>query len=97
MTVEALLALVQKCGAEAFARGDRLVLRPKSKLTDAIIETARDHKIEILEYLNRGIGSARPPAPHRRCPSCGGGLQPDDPDGEPCFTCAWPGAPGKIQ
>ena len=95
MTVEALLALVHDRGAEAFIRGDRLVLRPKSRLTTEIIDLLKSHKTELVRYLNNGIGMARPPEPHRRCPSCGGGLQPDDDDLELCFTCRW-GAPGTI-
>ena len=25
----------------------------------------------------------------RPCPGCGGGLQPDEGDGELCFSCSW--------
>jgi len=35
------------------------------------------------------IGTARPPEPHRRCPSCRGGLQPGDADNAICSTCQW--------
>jgi hypothetical protein len=36
------------------------------------------------------IGTARPPERHRRCPSCDAGLQPNDDDRAPCFTCRAP-------
>ncbi len=53
---------------------------------------------ELLEEPRReelaGAGAWQPPgaiAPPRQCPSCGGGLQPADPDDSRCFTCRWPG------
>lgn len=35
------------------------------------------------------VGSARPPAPNRRCPGCGCGLQAEDHDLSLCGTCRW--------
>lgn len=37
-----------------------------------------------------GVGSWEPPGRIiRSCPGCGGGLQPNEPEGEPCGTCRW--------
>ena len=89
MSAADLLREVQAQGVTAFVRGDRLVLEPASKLAPGMIETLREHKAEILEYLGSGIGTARPPEPHRRCPSCRGGLQPADEDRAFCGSCRW--------
>lgn len=47
-----------------------------------------------------GVGSYSPPSDMRHCWCCGGGLQPDDEDGDACGTCRWSLdhlAPGMIQ
>lgn len=102
MSVAELLELVRVRGVEAFVRGDRLVLRPASKLSPEILETLRMHKAELLTHLRRSsasrVGPWQPPgAVTRTCPSCGGGLQPHDVDNEPCFTCMWVGMSRTVQ
>ena len=79
-----------------FIRGDLIILRPKSKLTDAIIDQVRDHKPELLTILcsepidGDGCGPWQPRGNPRRCPRCKHGLQPSDADGATCFSCNVP-------
>ena len=104
MTAADLLEEVRLLGADVYAEGDRLVLRPASRLSPEFVETLRAHKPELLAALRAEqqpaggrIGPWQPPgAMSRQCPSCGGGLQPSDQDGERCFTCSWPGASRRV-
>ncbi len=94
-----LLEQVRSQGVEVYSLGDRFRLRPAYRLTPELIETLRAHKAEVLEALRAeqqaGLERVEPWQPPGgttdRCPSCGGGLQPNDADGAPCFTCQWPG------
>ena len=95
MTAAAILAETERRGIKLRTDGTLLYFRPKQAVDDELLELLRDNKAAILEHLGRGC--ARPPAPHRRCPSCGGGLQRGDADGSRCFTCRWPGASGTVQ
>ena len=96
MTVAQVIDVARAAGVRIEPNGDRLKLRAPEKPPDEILELLRENKPAILEHLRRGIGPARPPEPNRCCPSCSGGLQPDDPDGGPCFTCRWSGASRRI-
>lgn len=98
MSSAELLAIVRACGAEAFVREGNVILRPASVLEPGLIDELRRHKAELLAHLQRAdyeyreeqaIGPCRPPGLHRRCLSCNGGLQRDDPDFGRCSTCAW--------
>ncbi len=104
MTATALLEEIRLLGVDVQVNGDRLRLRPACRLTPEFVEKLRACKPELLAVLRREerhdserVGPWQPPGNPRRCPSCGGGLQPNDPDNEPCFTCAWPGIPRRIQ
>ena len=89
MTAAAVLAECDRLGVVLRADGDLIRFRPRSAVDDDLLAAIRERKPELLEYLSTGIGVARPPAPHRRCPSCGGGLQPGDDDLGLCGTCLW--------
>ena len=95
MTATALLEQVHALGVDVCVVGDRLRLRPASRLSPELIATLRAHKAELLAALrperqheDNRVGAWQPPgAITRRCPSCGSGLQPDDADGAMCSTC----------
>lgn len=104
MNAAELLELVRLRGVVAWAEGDRLVLRPASRLSPELIETLRSHKPELLAALRaeqqpaaERVGPWQPPGTDRRCLSCGAGLQPGDTDDGVSFTCRWPGMPTRIQ
>lgn len=97
MTATALLKQVRFVGVEVHAVGNRLRLRPASQLSPKLIDALRAHKPEVLAALRAEqrhesgrVGPWQPAgATARCCPSCGGGLQRDDADNSPCFTCRW--------
>ena len=104
MTATALLEQVRLLGADVYTEGDRLVLRPASRLSPELIETLRAHKLELLTVLRAEqqtagdrVGPWQPPGSDRHCPSCGGGLQRGELDNQLCFTCRWPGMPTRVQ
>lgn len=47
----------------------------------------------VIKEQRHDRGGVRPWKPPRsitrRCPTCPGGLQADDPDGSQCSTCRW--------
>ena len=95
-----LVDLALDAGLELVDRGDVLRVRGPKPLPADLLDALRQHKQEILEHLRQGIGSARPPEPHRRCRSCRCGLQPNDADDGICGTCLWTCehlAPRRIQ
>ena len=95
MTAAALLEQVRLLGVDVHVVGDRLRLRPASRLSSELLESLRSHKPAVLAALraerhheDNRVGAWQPPgAITRRCPSCGSGLQPDDADGAMCSTC----------
>ena len=95
MTVTMLLEQVRLLGAEVYAVGDRLYLEPASRLSPELIGTLRSRKPEILAALRSEqqtaadrVGPWQPPGTlTRHCPSCAGGLQPDQADQDLCSTC----------
>lgn len=89
MTTAQVLDLARDAGVYIEPRGDMLRLRAPEKPSDEILKLLRTHKPAIIEHLRRGIGVARPPEPHRRCPSCHCGLQPNDLESALCSTCLW--------
>ena len=102
MTTAQLLDLARAASVRIEPRGDKLRLRAPEKPPDDLLDLLREHKPAILEHLRQGqgIGCARPPEPHRRCPSCGGGLQPNDADLDLCGICQWAMqhlAPRRVQ
>ena len=66
------------------ADSDRVLYRPEDAIGPELLAAIREQESELMPYLK--------PWGDRYCPSCGSGLQPNDADGEPCFTCRWPGA-----
>ena len=103
MTTTAILAEAERRGIKLRTDGTMIYFRPEQAADPELLEAMRQRKPELISYLRRrepaprSIGCARPPEPHRRCPSCGGGLQPDDPDRGRCFTCQWTGMPARVQ
>ena len=100
MTVNEILDVARDAGISLEPHGDRLRLRAPAKPSEEILVLLHQNKAVIIKHLSSGIGVARPPAPHRRCPSCTGGLQPDDADGSLCSSCRWRSehlAPVRIQ
>lgn len=104
MSPTELLERVRLSGVEVWAVGNRLRLRPASRLTPELIKHLRVRKPEVLaEIISREdheagtVGPWTLPGVTRHCPRCGGGLQPDDLDEEPCFSCRWPGASLRVQ
>ncbi|MCH7825447.1 MAG: hypothetical protein IH849_11645 [Acidobacteria bacterium] len=93
MTAAAILAETERRGIRLRTDGSMIDCRPKKAICPELLEAIRERKPELISHLqqsaSRPIGCARPPEPHRRCPSCGGGLQRDDADNSPCFTCRW--------
>ena len=101
MTTTAILAEAERRGIKLRTDGTLIYFRPEQAANPELLEAMRERKAELIAYLRRhesdGVGPWQPPGNPRRCPACGGGLQPDDPDNELCFTCRWPGAPSRIQ
>ena len=90
-TTEILIEKARRAGImlRRTADGGRVLYRPKASIPPELLRAIREQKGELIPYLKtRGA---------RYCPSCGGGLQPDDAAGAPCFTCLWPGAPTRVQ
>lgn len=90
MTAVQVLDVARAAGVRIEPHGDKLRLRAPEKPSDELLELLRQHKPAIIQYLHRGIGVARPPEPHRRCPCCEHGLHRDDVDRVPCFSCRVP-------
>ena len=104
----AIVEAVGALGIELRVVGaDRLQARPLDAVPEDLFAAMRRHRREVVEAVRQAndyryrerqaVGQSQPPAPHRRCRSCPGGLHPDDPDGGPCFTCRWPGMPTRVQ
>ena len=89
MTTADILIEARLNGIELRAAGDRILYRPKGAVGPELLTAIRERKGELIAHLKRWGA--------RHCPSCGCGLQPDDADGELCFTCRWPGMPRRPQ
>ena len=91
MTTTEILIEARRAGITLRRTADGQILyRSKAAIAPELLTAMREQKGELIAYLKtRGA---------RYCPSCGGGLQPSDADGERlCFTCLWPGAPTRVQ
>lgn len=105
MTAAAILSECQRRGVHLRADGELIKYKPIAAVDGELLEAMREHKPELLSYLRRHesdrVGPWQPPGrTTRRCPSCGGGLQPTDTDGELCGSCAWSVqhlAPQRVQ
>jgi hypothetical protein len=101
VTPAKLVKRAYEAGLKLTDHGDVLRVRGLEPRPDDLLGALREHKREVLDYLRQiGIGTARPPAPERLCPSCGGGLQPGDPDSSFCDACKWTFkhlAPRRVQ